>query len=201
VETWTELAARFEQLPCLCVNISGHNFSDPDLASRLADILDASAIRPHQLELEMTETALVADATAAAAILKTLNGLGVRIAIDDFGTGYSSLNYLARFPIDTVRIDRSFVRSLTSDTGDASLIRAILQMCHALDLTVIAEGVESIAQYAMLREMNCDAIQGFLTGRPMPTEDVRRLLERRAPREARTARSACSCDNSDLMPA
>ena len=190
VGTWSELAARFEHVPCLCVNISGHHFSDPDLVSRLADVLGASAIRPHQLELEMTETALVADATAAAAILENLKGLGIRIAIDDFGTGYSSLNYLARFPIDTVKIDRSFVQKLTSDTGDASLIRAILQMCHALDLTVVAEGVESVAQHAMLREMSCDAVQGFLTGRPMPAEEVWRLLERRGPREARIARSA-----------
>ena len=129
------------------------------------------------LELEITESALMQDADAAKPILEGLKDLGVRIAIDDFGTGYSSLSYLRRFPIDVVKIDRSFVRDIVHDFKDASLVYAILKMCNSLKLEVVAEGVETEEQLKLLTEHGCDTIQGFLCGRPAPADELTDLKD------------------------
>jgi diguanylate cyclase (GGDEF)-like protein/PAS domain S-box-containing protein len=169
-QQWAALSAGRDPALRLGVNVSVHQFQDPDFVTSIAGALRASGMPAPQLELEITESVLLQDAAAAIPRLKDLKDLGVRIALDDFGTGYSSLSYLASLPIDTVKIDRAFIRHITSDTTNGALVRAILQMCRALELDVVVEGVETTAQYAMLREMGVDVIQGFLFGKPVPAE-------------------------------
>jgi EAL domain-containing protein (putative c-di-GMP-specific phosphodiesterase class I) len=116
------------------------------------------------------------DPVHAEAILTRMAGRNARIAIDDFGTGYSSLAYLRRFPIDTLKIDIAFIREVTSNPQDAAITRTIIELAHSLNLRVVAEGVETQAQLAFLKEAGCDQIQGYLFSRPLPTEDLERLL-------------------------
>jgi diguanylate cyclase (GGDEF)-like protein/PAS domain S-box-containing protein len=175
VSQWADLNEGREPRLRVGINISPHQFQEPDFVSSVSDALRASGMPPDRLELEITETVLVQDAAAVVPRLQRLKDLGVRIAIDDFGTGYSSLSYLATLPIDTVKIDRAFVRKLVSDTASAALVRAILQMCRALDMEVIAEGVETIPQFAMLREMGVDNIQGYLFSKPVPCDVFNQL--------------------------
>lgn len=136
----------------------------------VAAILYKTGIPPACLELELTESILMSDVAEAMQILSGLKRLGLAIAVDDFGTGYSSLNYLKQFPIDVLKIDRSFVDGLPHGEQDAQIARAIIAMAHSLNLMVIAEGVESQAQLDFLREHGCDEVQGYLFGRPMPAE-------------------------------
>ena len=125
-------------------------------------------LRRTRLEIEITETLLIKDGEAALAILQRLKQSGVRIALDDFGTGYSSLSYLQRFPFDKVKIDQSFIRTLTTSEDARAIVGAILAMSHQLRLEVTAEGVETADQLALLRAQKCDQIQGFLLSRPLP---------------------------------
>jgi EAL domain-containing protein (putative c-di-GMP-specific phosphodiesterase class I) len=126
----------------------------------------------------MTETAIMQHDDATMAALSELSDMGVGLALDDFGTGYSSLSYLRRFPIDRVKIDRSFVGDITSDPEDAALTAAILAMAQSLQLLVVAEGVETIEQADFLCERGCDELQGYLISRPVPASDFVRFLER-----------------------
>lgn len=182
--TWINLEKEYGNMPRLCVNLSGHDVAKLDFANTIADLLQETGLKPELIEVEITETALVADVNAAVKILHGLKALGIKVAIDDFGTGYSSLSYLAGFPIDTVKIDRSFINRFILDTGDGSLVRAILQMCRSLDLSVVAEGVETIPQYALLHEMHCDVVQGYLLSKPLSLDGVRQLLKSRSNRGA-----------------
>jgi len=143
--------------------------------------LAASRVEPHLLEIELTETTVMHDVDAAAATLRNLRALRIRIAIDDFGTGYSSLGYLRRFPIDTLKIDRSFVLDLPADQDSAAIVRAIIHLARSLRLDVVAEGVETLAQLEFLRAENCAGHQGFLGGRPAEPDTMGRVLGR-APR-------------------
>lgn len=177
LQQWTELNTGRDPALRLGINVSVHQFQEIAFVATVAAELKAAGVPPSSLELEITESVLLQDTAAAAPRLKQLRDLGVRIALDDFGTGYSSLGYLASLPIDTVKIDRAFIRRITSDTAAGALVRAILQMCRALDLDVVVEGVETTAQYATLREMGVDTIQGFLFGKPVPCE----LFNRRPP--------------------
>jgi EAL domain-containing protein (putative c-di-GMP-specific phosphodiesterase class I) len=127
---------------------------------------------PALLELELTETLIMSDAEGAARKLWAFHETGLRIAVDDFGTGYSSMNYLKRFPLDTLKIDRSFVCDLVSDSTDAAIVRAIIALGQALDITTLAEGVETQEQFNILARSGCDQIQGFLTGRPAPADKI-----------------------------
>jgi EAL domain-containing protein (putative c-di-GMP-specific phosphodiesterase class I) len=129
-------------------------------------VLSASGLPPRSLELEITESLAMQDAEATDKTLHRLKGLGVRVAIDDFGTGYSSLAYLKRFPVDALKIDRSFVSSVTSDRRDASIAGTVIDLAHNLDLEVVAEGVETEEQLEFFRGQRCDAVQGFLLGVP-----------------------------------
>jgi len=138
------------------------------LGTRIANILKDTGLPPACLELELTESILMREVNEAMLILDGLKRLGLSIAIDDFGTGYSSLNYLKQFPIDVLKIDRSFVDGLPSGEQDAQIARAIIAMAHSLNLSVIAEGVETHEQLEFLREHGCDEVQGYLFGRPMP---------------------------------
>ncbi|WP_242675329.1 MULTISPECIES: sensor domain-containing protein [Pseudomonadaceae] len=156
------------RVPKVSVNLSARQFAEGDLNRRIARILNDSGIHPACLELELTESILMQDVASAMQTLNDLKNLGLCIAIDDFGTGYSSLNYLKQFPIDVLKIDRSFVDGLPQGEQDGQIARAIIAMAHSLNLTVIAEGVETQAQLDFLRGHDCDEVQGYLLGRPMP---------------------------------
>jgi diguanylate cyclase (GGDEF)-like protein/PAS domain S-box-containing protein len=156
------------RVPKVSVNISARQFSDGQLGTRIAGILEEIGLPPACLELELTESILMREVSEAMHILAGLKRLGLSIAVDDFGTGYSSLNYLKQFPIDVLKIDRTFVDGLPSGEQDAQIARAIIAMAHSLNLAVIAEGVETHEQLEFLREHGCDEVQGYLFGRPMP---------------------------------
>ncbi|MBH3427035.1 EAL domain-containing protein [Pseudomonas alkylphenolica] len=156
------------RVPKVSVNISARQFSDGQLGTRIATILEQTGLPPACLELELTESILMREVNEAMVILDTLKKLGLSIAVDDFGTGYSSLNYLKQFPIDVLKIDRTFVDGLPEGEQDAQIARAIIAMAHSLNLAVIAEGVETHEQLEFLREHGCDEVQGYLFGRPMP---------------------------------
>jgi diguanylate cyclase (GGDEF)-like protein len=165
LKTWHQNRVR---VPKVSVNISARQFSDGQLGTRIATILRETGLPPACLELELTESILMREVSEAMQILAGLKNLGLSIAVDDFGTGYSSLNYLKQFPIDVLKIDRTFVDGLPSGEQDAQIARAIIAMAHSLNLAVIAEGVETHEQLDFLREHGCDEVQGYLFGRPMP---------------------------------
>ncbi len=146
----------------VAINVSALQFQQSHFVERVANVLAVSGLPPHLLELELTESILVLDADEALRRLEALSQLGLRLSIDDFGTGYSSLAYLKRFPIDKLKIDRSFVSGLPADDSDAGIVQAILQMARALRLKVVAEGVETEEQRQFLRDRGCDEYQGFL---------------------------------------
>jgi EAL domain-containing protein (putative c-di-GMP-specific phosphodiesterase class I) len=166
-------------LPALriAVNLSAHQFRSQGLVERVGRILRETGLDPQLLELELTEGVLMESTRATSTTLAMLKQLGVRIAIDDFGTGYSSLSYLKRFPIDKLKIDRSFVREITTDSNDAAIVRAVITMGHSLGLGIVAEGVESAEQLGFLNIQGCDEYQGFFFSRPIPAEEVVALLE------------------------
>jgi diguanylate cyclase (GGDEF)-like protein len=154
----------------IAVNISARHLQQPDFLERIVQILDETGLDPTSLELELTETSIMANAESGAELLSEARKLGLTVAIDDFGTGYSSLSYLKRLPIDTVKLDRSFVTGATTDPDDAALVMAIVTLAHNLRLKVIAEGVETVEQLAFLRLLRCDEGQGFLFSKPLPHE-------------------------------
>ena len=158
------------------VNLSARQFRHADLALRVVQLLKETGLDPEHLELELTESMLMEDVDAAIATMTCLKNYGVSIALDDFGTGYSCLSYLKRFPIDTLKIDQSFVREITSDPASAAIADAIIAMAQRLGLDVIAEGVETPEQCRLLRESGCRLMQGYLFARPVPAEDLTKLL-------------------------
>jgi diguanylate cyclase (GGDEF)-like protein/PAS domain S-box-containing protein len=160
----------------MTVNLSGASFSDPNLADVVARALRQAGLAPEILELEITENVIMKNAPATVDMLQALNRMGIRLAVDDFGSGYSSFSYLKRFPIDTLKIDQSFVRDIPTDADDVSIVTAIIAMAHSLQLKVIAEGVETPGQLAFLRNHDCDGIQGYLFSRPQPVAEITRLL-------------------------
>ncbi|VXB26159.1 GGDEF domain-containing protein [Pseudomonas sp. 8AS] len=155
------------RVPKVSVNLSARQFADGQLGARISRMLAESGVPPACLELELTESILMRDVDETLQILVSLKKLGLCIAVDDFGTGYSSLNYLKQFPIDVLKIDRSFVDGLPEGERDGQIARAIIAMAHSLGLAVIAEGVETQAQLDFLREHGCDEVQGYLFGKPM----------------------------------
>ncbi len=161
----------------MSANLSGAAFSERNLAEIVSRAMGESCLAPEQLELEITENNIMQDAESTVRMLGNLKRMGVRLAVDDFGTGYSSLSYLKRFPIDTLKIDQSFVQDVTDDEDDASLVKAIIVMGHALQLNVIAEGVETPEQLAFLRQHGCDGMQGYFFSRPLPAEEITGLLQ------------------------
>jgi diguanylate cyclase (GGDEF)-like protein len=162
----------------MAVNLSGRQFGDPDLVHHIEDALEAAGLKPEYLELEITEGYAMQDVQKAIQTLRTLKTLGVRIAIDDFGTGYSCLSYLKQFPIDTLKLDGSFVRDLAAPE-DAQIALGVIALAHSLKLKVIAEGVETISQLAFLREHACDRLQGYLFSRPMPPANFDRFMNQK----------------------
>lgn len=155
----------------ISVNLSARQFQQPDLYDRIDAVIRTTGIDPAMLELELTESMLMADPVAATEVLRQLAGLGVKIAIDDFGTGYSSLAYLKRFPVTRLKIDQSFVRDLSTDLNDAAIVSAVVAMAVSLKLEVIAEGVETLEQLRYLEAHGCHAIQGYYFSQPKPAAD------------------------------
>ena len=169
----------------IAVNLSPVQFGHPALIQTVKDTLDRHALNPRCLTLEITESTAMRDADATVVILQQLHQMGVRIAIDDFGTGYSSLLYLKRLPATELKIDRGFVRNLAHDSEDRAIVSAIVALGQTLDLKIVAEGVETVAQQEYLSEMGCDSLQGFLFGEPMPATEFLAALERSEARELR----------------
>src|SRR5215212_4814164 len=163
----------------IAVNLSPRQFEDRDLVATVESALAETVFPPQCLDLEITESTAMQNAELTLAILNRLKEMGIRISIDDFGTGYSSLSYLKRFPIDTVKIDQDFVRDLTSD--DAAIISAVISMARALNLRVIAEGVETEEQLDFLRREKCAEMQGFLYSKPLPAAEFERALRGTGP--------------------
>jgi len=158
------------------VNLSPRQLSDPELVDAVRDVLAETGLKPDLLELEVTESSVMHNVERALEVLSALKRMGVRLAIDDFGTGYSSLAQLKRFPIDTLKVDRSFIRELPSDSEDKAIAEAIIAMGKTLNLTVVAEGVETREQQDFLRERACDQMQGFFFSRPVAADDFAELL-------------------------
>ncbi len=161
----------------VAVNLSARQFREPQLLQTIMRALEETGVDPSGLELEITESAVMQDVTGAIAVLKRLRQLGVQIAIDDFGTGYSSLAALKHFPIDTLKIDRSFVSELGIDAYDAAIVQAVMAISRGLNLAVVAEGVETAAQLEFLSAAGCDLAQGFWIGRPLPAGVLAGLLQ------------------------
>ncbi|KQP35608.1 bifunctional diguanylate cyclase/phosphodiesterase [Pseudorhodoferax sp. Leaf274] len=162
----------------VAVNLSPRQFGDADLLADIVSILHETGMDGRLLELEITESAIMQDAEAGRRLLRSLKSLGVRIAIDDFGTGYSSLSTLKQFPIDTLKIDRSFIADLACDPEDRGLTEAIIQMARTLKLHLVAEGVEQEAQKTFLCERGCDELQGYLFSRPLPAAEFAAFVQR-----------------------
>ena len=153
-------------------NLSIHHLRHPGLLDHVRSVLDRSGLEPSSLCLELTESVLLEDVDRHMRTLLDLRALGVRLAIDDFGTGFSSLTYLKRFPVDAVKIDRSFVAGLGTDASDTAIVRSVVDLAHALSLQVVAEGVERPEQFEALRSLGCDVAQGYLFAPPLPTEEL-----------------------------
>jgi diguanylate cyclase (GGDEF)-like protein/PAS domain S-box-containing protein len=163
-------------IPRVAVNLSARQFQQQNLVDTVRNALLHAELDPELLELEITETTAMQNAQATVEVLRNLRALGVRISIDDFGTGYSSLDYLKRFPIDAVKIDRAFVRDISSDDSDLAIVSAVIGIARSLGLGVIAEGVETAEQVAVLREYGCKEAQGFYFSRPVPPEAIAALV-------------------------
>ena len=160
----------------MSVNLSGRQLAQPDIVDEVREALEATGLAPACLELELTESSVMTQAGQAAGTLDALRALGTTIAIDDFGTGYSSLAYLKRFPVDRLKIDRSFVRDIPQDTNDVALAKAIIVLAQSLNLEVVAEGVETKAQRELLKALGCQEMQGFLFSAPRKASDMADLL-------------------------
>jgi EAL domain-containing protein (putative c-di-GMP-specific phosphodiesterase class I) len=165
--------------PCrIAINVSAIEFRAKDFLENVKAVLDETGLAASCLELEVTESVLMGDTDGTRGALFALRNLGVYLAIDDFGTGYSSLSYLSRFPINCLKIDRSFVHGMMTEAHDASIITAVIAMGRSLNQTVLAEGVETVEQLAMLKRLSCAQGQGFYYSRPIPPEQFADLLRR-----------------------
>ncbi|MET0677292.1 MAG: EAL domain-containing protein, partial [Bradyrhizobium sp.] len=160
----------------MAVNLSPRQFTDQNLLQDVDEALLASGMSAVLLQLEVTESMVMRNVSRAIKLLDAIQSRGIRLAIDDFGTGYSSMSLMKQFPIDTIKIDRSFVRDLPVDSEDQAIAQAIISMGKALGMTVIAEGVETVEQEAFLRNHACDEMQGFLFSRPLPPRQLAELL-------------------------
>ncbi len=159
------------------VNLSARQFHRTDIKQVVMSVLDETGLAPQYLEIELTESVIMSNAEEAAAMLNDLHRLGINLAIDDFGTGYSSLSYLKRFPVDRLKIDRSFINDIGVSADDETIITAIITLAHSLNLQVIAEGVETPLQLEFLRKHGCDEMQGYHYSKPVSNEAIPELLE------------------------
>ena len=171
----------------MSVNLSGRQFAQPDLVDEVAGILIESRLAPEALELEITKSVVMDESEVGVRTLRRLRDLGVRLVLDDFGTGYSSLSYLKHLPLDTIKIDRSFVAGLSED-ADRSIVEAVVPLAHGLRIGVVAEGIETEAQRRRLIELGCGLGQGYLFSRPVPAAEAGRLLRPGRPLRPRDAK-------------
>lgn len=160
----------------IAVNLSARQFDDDALYDTVADALTVSGLDPIWLELEITESLIMRNADQTVNVLQRFSDLGLNISIDDFGTGYSSLSYLKCFPVDSLKVDRSFIRGTPQDADDSAITRAIIAMSHSLGLKVIAEGVETEEQLEFLRALECDQVQGYIFSEPLTADEFADLL-------------------------
>jgi EAL domain-containing protein (putative c-di-GMP-specific phosphodiesterase class I) len=160
----------------VAVNVSPAQFRQSNFVNLINAALAEHSLPPTYLEIELTEATLMSNAETSVALLKELSAIGVLISVDDFGTGYSSMSYLQRFPIDKLKIDRSFISDVVTNPDDASIVRAIISLAHGLRLKVIAEGVESAQQLHLLKTMGCDQYQGYFRSAAVPAVDVERIV-------------------------
>jgi EAL domain-containing protein (putative c-di-GMP-specific phosphodiesterase class I) len=160
----------------VCVNVSARQFKEKNLVGRVVDALNDSGLEAKYLELELTESLIMRDVELAVTTMKELQSLGVQLSIDDFGTGYSSLSALKNFPVARLKIDKSLIDGLPADENDRAVASAVISLGQKLNLKVIAEGVETDAQLAFLRENNCDEMQGYHFSRPIPAQEIEELL-------------------------
>jgi EAL domain-containing protein (putative c-di-GMP-specific phosphodiesterase class I) len=158
------------------VNLSARQMHDTEFPSRLADVLRNSGYLPERLELEITESAIMVDPERALQTIHQLKALGLRLSIDDFGTGYSSLVYLKSLPVETIKIDKSFVMNMPHSANDVAIVRSTIEMAHGIGLNVVAEGIESEAVWNLLSGMECDVAQGYFLSKPLPADHMTRWL-------------------------
>lgn len=174
----------------LAVNLSGRQFLHFNLIKQVEDALRVTGFDPTALDFEITETIAMHNAEESVGVMRQLKAMGVGLSLDDFGTGYSSLSYLKRFPIDVLKIDKSFVRDIPEDANDLAIVSAIIAMAHALGLKVIAEGVETDAQWHFLRDCGTQFAQGYYFGRPLPPSELEALLASTTPLQGISPASA-----------
>jgi EAL domain-containing protein (putative c-di-GMP-specific phosphodiesterase class I) len=160
----------------ISVNLSARQFTQPDLVEQVAEILAETGLPANLLELEITESVLMDQSEAGTRALRALREVGVKLVLDDFGTGYSSLSYLKHLPLDTIKIDQSFVQGLESEGANLPIVQAVIALAHGLGMGVVAEGIETAGQLAGLRSLDCDRGQGFLYARPRPPTDLEPML-------------------------
>lgn len=172
---WIDKGYKFKSVS---VNISSVDLQQPNFIKYIEEIINDTGIDPKILELEITETVLMESLDSSIVILKELMDMGIRIALDDFGTGYSSLSYLRKMPINTLKIDKSFIDNITSNQKEESIINSIIEMAHSLKLKVVAEGVETKEQLLVLKKRKCDYIQGYYFSKPLPADEIEKLFEK-----------------------
>jgi EAL domain-containing protein (putative c-di-GMP-specific phosphodiesterase class I) len=160
----------------VAVNLSARQFQQANLVDRIAQILEETGLDPCFLELEITEGVVMSNVDQAITVLHQLRAMGIQLSMDDFGIGYSSMNYLRKFPLHALKIDRSFVLELTTNRNDAAIVKAMLALGHSLNLRVIAEGVETVAHQHLLQSMGCDEMQGYCFARPVPPDQASQRL-------------------------
>lgn len=163
-------------LVTISVNLSARQFIDSNLVDVITSVLEETKINPNHLELEITETVALQDIDYTIEIIQKIKAMGVAFSLDDFGTGYSSVNYLRKLPVDYLKVDKSFIDTVTEDNSDKKIVSAIIQLAKTLDIAVIAEGVESDEQAVFLKRMKCDKAQGYLYSRPLPCEEAEKFL-------------------------
>jgi EAL domain-containing protein (putative c-di-GMP-specific phosphodiesterase class I) len=178
----------------VAVNVSAVQLQQPAFCEFVREVLAATGLEPRFLELELTETQLLSNAEVMLPLLRSLTNMGVKLALDDFGTGYSSLTYLRHFPLNKVKIDRSFVHTVNLSSDDAAIIKAVISMAKELKLRVVAEGVEKLEQLSFLRAHGCDEGQGFLFSKPLAREDIGVGMQQRL-------RAILSSESGTLIPA
>ena len=162
------------------MNVSSRQFRQTNFVQQIQELLHKTGANPHKLKLELTESLLLDNVESVIATMMTLKAQGVCFSLDDFGTGYSSLSYLKRLPLDQLKIDQSFVRDVLTDPDDAAIAKTIISLGQSLDLSVIAEGVETEAQRQFLERYGCRAYQGYLFSRPIPLDDFTEFLDKTA---------------------
>jgi diguanylate cyclase (GGDEF)-like protein len=176
IKKWQQISPAHKDLT-MSVNLSGKHFSHSSLIDDVAQVLAETELSPSSLRLEITESAVMENAETAVGLLEKLKELGVKLSIDDFGTGYSSLSYLNKFPVDNLKVDRSFVTSMSESSESGELVRAIISLAHTLGIAVVAEGIETVTQLHQLRILNCEFGQGYLFSRPVPEAEADKLTQ------------------------